>query len=349
MKKVVVKAGSSVIAPNGKLDSLLIGRIVKSIVKAHDLGYKIALVSSGAIACGLNKINLKKRPQDTHSLMALSSLGQIALMDMYEAKFKRHSRHCAQVLLTWDDFDSRRRFMNAKHTINKLFAMGITPIINENDAVSFDEIRFGDNDKLSALVGDLIGAERLIMLSNVSGLMDGGNLVRFVECVDAKMFSLVRKKKSMFTAGGMEAKLQAAKTAALSGIRTVIANGREKSVIERLLKGEKIGTEFKPLKDITKARKRWIAFSKKVKGAIYIDNGAKEAIANKGKSLLSVGIEKTEGDFKKGDSVEILDYQGASIGCGIVNYSCQELKDCRHKKLDREVIHRDDLVLGDKK
>lgn len=344
-KIVVVKIGSSVIAPLGKLDTKLIAAVVKDIYALEKQGYKVVLVSSGAIACGVNQMCCGKRPSAINLLMALSSLGQILLMDVYREKCKRYKRNCAQLLLTWDDFDHRKRFLNVRETIKELFKMNILPIINENDVVSFEEISFGDNDKLSALVTDLLNANYLIILSDVDGLMDGNSLVKEVGCIDASILGLIRKKQKLFTAGGMETKLEAARIATASGATALIANGREKNVLTRIIKGENLGTRFCPGAEVVQARKRWIAHSKKIKGTIVIDCGAKEALVNRGKSLLSVGIVRYCGDFKKNDSVKIVDEQENVIGCGLVHYSSHELQRLRGEKLDKEVIHRDNLVL----
>ncbi|UCD14939.1 MAG: glutamate 5-kinase [Candidatus Omnitrophota bacterium] len=344
MKIVVVKLGSSVIAPQGFLSPSIIAQLVRDFLAAESKGYKVVIVSSGAIACGLNKLGYKRRPQDMHSLMALSSLGQIMLMDIYAQKFKKHKKLCAQILLTWDDFDNRKRFLNAKYTINKLLNMGVVPIINENDAVSCDEIRFGENDRLAALVADLISAQELVLLSNVEGLIEGDKVIRQVQQIDSKIFQLAKKGGNAFTAGGMVSKLEAAKIATSAGIKTAIANGKSKGVLLKLLEGEAAGTVFLPLGGAAPARKRWIAFGKKVRGKVYIDDGAKEAILNKGKSLLSVGIIKVEGEFKKKDAVEVLDKDGRVCGCGIINYSCEELADLGGKKFTKEVVHRDNFV-----
>ncbi|MDD4955777.1 MAG: glutamate 5-kinase [Candidatus Omnitrophica bacterium] len=344
MKKLIVKVGSSIIAPSGKLNHSLVEGLVKDILEAEKLGFKVVLVTSGAIACGADRLGAKKKPSDTASLMALASVGQIILMDAYAAQFKKHKKSCAQILLTWDDFDNRKRFLNAKNTINKLLSLDITPIINENDAISFDEIKFGDNDRLSALVSDLIRAQTLLILSDVEGLLDKGKIVNTVSKIDEKVSSLVTAKNKGFTSGGMLTKLEAGKIATCSGIKMIIASGRTERVISRIANGESMGTTFLASEAICKARKRWIAFSKKVKGKIYIDNGAKEAILSRGRSLLCVGITKTEDDFKRGDSVEVLDEAGNVLGCGLVNYSSQELTGCRTKKFEKEVIHRDNFV-----
>ncbi len=344
MRKVVVKLGSSVIAPKGKLKAPLINGIVKDVLKVEAEGFKVIMVSSGAIACGLDILGHIKRPRDIHSLMAISSLGQIVLMDIFNAEFKKYKRKCAQILLTWEDFDIRKRFMNVRKTIEALLQMNITPVINENDAVSHEEIRFGDNDSLSARVAVLVGAEELIMLSDVEGLLDDqGKVVKRVERLDKRTVSLARKEDKTHTSGGMITKLQAAEVAAASGIRTVIASGREKEIIWRIINKHETGTAFLPSQRKEKARKKWIA-SKKVKGRIYIDAGAKEALLNKGKSLLSVGITDVEGAFKSGDAVLVVDEDGEVLGCGLTNYAFEELKGLGQKRLEKEVIHRDNLT-----
>jgi glutamate 5-kinase len=246
MKTIVVKVGSSIIAPCGKIEIPLISALIQDIWEAEKLGYKVVLVSSGAIACGANKLGIKKKPSDKASLMALASLGQIILMDAYAKSLSGHKQACAQILLTRDDFDKRSRFLNGRNTINKLLEFNVLPIINENDAVSDDEIKFGDNDRLSALVADMACADILLILSDVEGLLDEGKLVPLVEKVDAKIFDLVKTKKSGLTSGGMHTKLQAAQTAAASGIKMVIASGREKKVISRVCAKEHIGTIFLP-------------------------------------------------------------------------------------------------------
>lgn len=344
MKIAVVKIGSSVIAPRGNLDTGLVAKIVKDILDVQARGFKVVLVSSGAIACGLNVLGHKRKPQDIHSLMAISSLGQVILMDVFNAKFKKYGTMCAQILLTWDDFDNRTRFMNVRKTIDRLFAMGVVPIINENDAVSYEEIRLGDNDCISARVADLVGASHLIILSDVEGLFDKDVLVREVRQVDAKIRALVCKKDTTHTSGGMNTKLEAARIAALAGIPTVIAHGRTTRAVSRILSGEAVGTLFVSCQKKHGARKRWIIFSKKTKGTVTIDEGAVQALLFKGKSLLGVGITKSEGDFKKGDAVRVLNQEGKVIGHGIVNYDASEFIKIKEKRFEKEAIHRDNFV-----
>jgi len=342
MKKIVVKIGSSVIAPQGKLDSGLVSQLVQDVLWAEEQGYKAIIVSSGAIACGMDALGLRRRPQDTYALMAISSLGQILLMDVFNAKFKRHNRRCAQILLTWDDFDNRKRFMNVRKTIDKLLGMNAVPIVNENDAVSYEEIRLGDNDCISARLADLSGAERLIILSDVVGLLDGTALIKEVTVIDENILALARQEDKTHTSGGMQTKLVAARIASASGIQTTIAYGREKNIIQRILQGENVGTSFIASKKISKARKRWIIFSKKVKGRVFIDDGAKAAIVERGKSLLGVGIIKASGTFSAGDCVEVVNAEGVLVGYGIVNYDSASI--AQQKKFAKEVVHRDNFV-----
>lgn len=343
MRKIVVKIGSSVIAPKGKLDTPLINRIVKDILRVEKKGFRVILVSSGAIASGLKALGYDKRPSDIYTLMAISSFGQIILMDIFNNSFKRYRRKCAQILLTWEDFDIRDRFMNVRKTIDKLLEMNIIPVINENDAVSHQEIRFGDNDNLSARVAVLVEAEELIILSDVEGLLDGKFLVKEVPRIDARIISLARKEDKTYTSGGMSTKLKAAEIATSSGIKTVIACGYKKEVISCILREEPLGTLFLPSQRKEKARKKWIA-SKKIKGRLYIDEGAKEALLNRGKSLLNVGIIDVEGNFKKGDAVAIVDRQGVILGCGLTHYAFEELKGLEKKRLEKEVVHRDNFT-----
>ena len=297
-KTLVVKLGSSIIAPGGKFDQTVVNALVQDVILAQESGYNVVLISSGAIAFGMQSLGYKKRPQETHVLMALSSLGQIALMDTYAKEFAARNRRCAQMLLTWDDFEHRKRFIHIQHTLTQLFSFGVVPIINENDAVSLDEIRFGDNDRLSALVATAIHADLLVILSDVEGLLDGKVIVPQVEEITKQTFSLVKRKDSGFTSGGMVTKLQAAQMATLSGVPDVITSGSQLGVITRLVKGELVGTRFLSAKQSHRARKSWIAFGKKPKGKIYVDHGAQKALVDGGRSLLAVGITKVEGNFR---------------------------------------------------
>ena len=345
MKKVVVKIGSSVFAPKGEIDKSFLRALVKDIIELEEKGFRVILVSSGAIACGLSKLGYRRRPSDLSSLMAIAAIGQIVLMDLYTKVFSSYKRRCAQLLLTWDDFNDRTRYLNARNTINRLLSLKVVPVINENDTVSTEEIRFGDNDRLSALVSDLVGAKKLVILSDVEGLYGENGVIPVVETIDANIMRLARKEDNSFTTGGMVTKLEAARIAALSGVETVVANGKRRGILKKLLiDKEEIGTSFLPSNNVERARKRWIAFSKKIKGKIYVDKGAAEAISLKGKSLLPVGITGFEGNFHKGDCVDIFDANGNFVGRGLVNYSAHELEGFKGKQFMHEVIHQDNFV-----
>ncbi len=340
-RRVVVKIGSSVIAPLGKIDSGLVKSLIKDIFKAKASGVDMILVTSGAIASGLGVLDYKRRPNNIHSLMAVSSFGQILLMELFNKYFKQNKGRCAQVLLTWDDFNYRKRFLNIKKTLEKLLALEVVPIINENDVVSHEEIRWGDNDYLSALVADLIDANQLILLSDVEGLFEDKKLIKRVERIDKEVESSIKKQPKTHTSGGMATKLEAATKATLSGIKTQIVSGRRKGVISDLVQGKEIGTLFVPIKNKERSRKRWI-HSKQIKGFVVVDQGAKDALLNKGKSLLSVGIQRVSEGFGKGEAVAIVDQENNIVGTGITNYNWHTLS--RKKRLKKEAVHRDNFV-----
>lgn len=340
-KTIVVKIGSSVIAPLCKIDQARVKSLVKDLFRVKKSGFGVILVTSGAVASGLGGLGYKRKPNNINSLMAISSFGQIILMDLFNKYFKQSKGRCAQVLLTWDDFNYRKRFVNIKKTLEKLLSLGIVPIINENDVVSHEEIRWGDNDYLAALVSDLIDANQLIMLSDVEGLFRDDELVKEVKKIDQTIEALVKRQSKTHTSGGMDTKLEAATKANLSGVPVRIASGKAKKVISRIVKGEDLGTLFLPAKIIGKARKRWI-YSKQIKGCIFIDDGAKKALIDKGASLLKVGIVDIEGKFQKNDAVAISSKEGNVLGYGVVKFKAEELK--KKTKIKKEVIHRDDFV-----
>lgn len=344
MKKIVVKIGSSILAPKGEIDQGILDNFIQDIVYIDNLGIKMVIVSSGAIACGLKELGYKRKPSDISLLMAASSLGQTILMNLYRRRFVSYKKKSAQILLTWDDFNERKRYINARATINKLLTFNIFPVINENDAVATDEIKFGDNDRLSAMVANLIDADLLIILSDVEGLLDKGTVVPIVEKIDNRIMSLANKEDKIFTTGGMKSKLEAAKIAMASGIKTVVAKGNRKNVLRDIVEGKSVGTIFLPQQVIKGARKKWIIFGKKIKGRIYVDEGAEKAIMQGNKSLLCVGITKVEGDFLPQDAVEVLNNEGIILGCGIVNYSSREIHNKLGEKMGKEVIHRDNFV-----
>lgn len=351
IKRVVVKIGSSVIAGDTlKARAAELSSLVGQMSALGQKGIEVILVSSGAIVLGMGELGLKKRPTDLASLQALAAVGQAVLMKRYSELFKKAGAKCAQVLLTWDDFDSRLRYNNASHTLKAILSHGVIPIINENDTISTDEIKFGDNDKLSALVAGLMGADLLILLSDVEGLYDkrGGKTEYFTEVkeIDAEIQGLAGGSANKnISKGGMTAKLDAIKIATHANVPCVIAAGDRKDVLLKIVDGERVGTFFFPKEDKTLARQHWISFIAKPKGVLTVDDGAARALLEEGKSLLLPGIVKSEGHFKAEDVVIVADKSGQEIGRGISHYSLSELIHTADKKGQKEVIHRDNLVL----
>jgi len=345
-KRVVVKIGSSVLASGRKIDEKFLGKIVRQVVKLVNSGVEVCLVSSGAILAGFSELKIEKIPSQVNKLQAIASVGQVILMDIYHRLFKKHKKFSAQVLLTWDDFQDRRRYINAKNTFSTLLTQGIIPIVNENDTVSIEEIKFGDNDRLSALVAGLIDADLLIILSDVEGFYFKGELLSEVRGVKPEFFEEVKKKSLSFTKGGMASKLEAVQLAVTFGIKAIITGGRREDILlDIVLKKKDRGTVFLPERGVS-ARKRWIAYSRKPKGELIIDKGAERALIEKGSSLLSQGIAEVRGNFLKKDTVQILNEQGKILGWGLVNYDSQELIANKGKRLNSEVVHRDNLVIN---
>lgn len=353
IKRVVVKLGSSVIATyKMKPREAHLKSLVDQICSL--LGdVQVILVSSGAIVLGLGELNRSKRSHELAGLQATAAIGQAVLMKMYYEFFKAQNKKCAQVLLTWDDFDNRTRYNNIRSTFLKLMEWGVVPVINENDTVSTDEIKFGDNDKLSAMVACMVQADLLLILSDVEGFYD-------TKGSEKKIFEEIKEitqemeghaggtDKSEISQGGMSAKLNAIRMATQSKIPCVIANGESENVLLRVLKGERIGTYFLDQEDKMLARQHWLAFSAKPKGAVTIDDGAKQAVLERGKSLLLPGIVSWDGHFKKDDVIIVKDKSGNEIGRGVSNYSVSELERIEDKKGKKEAIHCDKLVLSQK-
>jgi len=352
IKRLVIKLGSGTIAkyythPEGSsLVSLL-----EEISLIQKQGVEVVLVSSGSIVLGLGEIKQEVRPSEVSSLQALAAIGQNVLMNLYTQLLKKNKLCCAQILLTWDDFSDRLRYNNARNTIAKILAYGMIPIINENDTISTDEIKFGDNDKLSALVATLINADLLLILSDVDGLYDTQSaqkeVFREVKEVTKEIENLaLGTSKKNVSKGGMVAKLEAVKIVTHAKIPCVIANAEAKNVIQSVLKGEHVGTLFAEKEEKLLARRHWISFVAKPKGKVVIDVGAKQALLQSGKSLLLPGVVSWEGSFKKDDVIVILSNDGQEIGRGITNYSVSDLFQTKDKKQKIEVIHRDDMVLA---
>ncbi len=363
-RRIVVKVGSSILASVEKgLLYDVFSHLTKEISDLKRQGYEIVLVSSGAIAAGMEKLGYKTRPQAITQKQATAAVGQTRLMNIYEDCFSRYQQMVAQILLTRDDLSHRRRFLNARNTLLTLLELGIIPIINENDTVVVDEIKFGDNDNLSALITNLIGADLLIILTDIDGLCDSdprvnphARCIPLVEEVDVDLDGIVGETKSEISVGGMISKIQAARKASRFGIPTVVARGNKEGVLHQILKGKEIGTLILPKREALSSRKHWIAFNPKPKGDVIVDDGAKKALVQKGKSLLPSGVIKIRGNFNRGDLVTCLGPRGKEFARGLVNYSAAELEKIRGLRSDQiesalgykysdEVIHRDDLVV----
>ncbi len=352
IKRVVVKVGSSIIATSALKPRIsLLKSLVDQISSLREKNIDVVLVSSGAIVFGMGEINQKSRPKDVSSLQALAAIGQTLLMKKYCELFKGNKKICAQVLLTWEDFDNRLRYNNARNTFLSLLGRGVVPVVNENDTIATDEIKFGDNDKLSALVAGLIQADLLIILSDVEGLYDS-------KSSDKKIFGEIKEitreieeaasgtSNKQVSKGGMTTKLEAVKMATHAQIPCVIADGQTEDVLSRILKGERLGTLFVEKEERLLARKHWISFGAKPKGVVVVDDGAKDALLKRGRSLLLPGIVSWQGHFKEGDVVAICDQSNCEIGRGIINYSPLDLGKVVDRKGKREAIHCDNLVLG---
>ncbi len=361
---LVVKVGSSSIAyRNGKPNLSRMESLVRELSDLHNRGLKVMLVTSGAIGLGLNRLGFPGRPKNMPEKQAAAAVGQGMLMHIYEKLFAEYGVTVGQVLLTREDFSDRGRFLNARNTLYALLGLGVIPIINENDTVAVDEIKLGDNDNLAALVGGLVDAECLILLSDVDGLYSGdprtvkdAGLIPEVSEISDEMERIAGGTGSRLGTGGMSTKLQAAKVAMHSGMIMVLANAAGRDVVRRIMAGEKIGTVFWPQVKLEN-RKRWIAYSSSVQGKIFVDDGAARALLQNGKSLLPSGIFGVEGSFGVGNTVCVVDPRGREIARGIVNYAAGEIekiKGCHSHDIKRtlghqdydEVIHRNNLVLN---
>lgn len=357
-KRVVVKVGTGILtARNFRLNKTWIKAICTQIAALLDKDIEVILVTSGAIAAGMGMLGYKLRPKLLPQLQAAAAVGQSQLMQIYDSIFRQSHLLTAQILLTREDLSERKRYLNAKNTLFTLLDSKVIPIINENDTVSVDEIKFGDNDLLSALVAALVQADLLIILSDVDGLYkEKKTVISAVEKVTAEIERLARKSTSSLGTGGMASKIEAAKICSASGIACVVANGSVSGILLKIIKEEDLGTLFYPGLKKLLAKKRWIGFSARVKGEIFVDQGAKEALVEKKKSLLAKGVLRFGGSFSVGDTVSILDAQDCEFARGLVNYSSAELSKIKGQKSQRikeilgykyydEVVHRDNLVI----
>jgi glutamate 5-kinase len=363
-KMLVVKVGSSLVTNQGRgLDAAAIARWAEQVAELRRMGRRVILVSSGAIAEGMQRLGWSRRPHAMHELQAAAAVGQMGLVQCYESCFRRHGLHTAQVLLTHADMTDRQRYLNARSTLRTLLDMGVIPVINENDTVVTDEIKLGDNDTLGALVTNLIEAHALIILTDQPGLFDAdprrdpkAKLVGKADALDPKLEAMAGGTGTPLAKGGMLTKVLAAKRAARSGAHTVIASGREPDVLVRLAKGEAIGTLLTAATVPLAARKQWLADHLSVTGRLRLDAGAVQALARDGKSLLPIGVVDLSGDFVRGELVACLDPQGREVARGLVNYSSDETRRIMRRPSgeieailgyvdEPELIHRDNLVL----
>lgn len=353
---LVVKIGSGVIAPAGTLDRPVLMDLAAQIARARAAGHRVVLVSSGAVACGMSALGLAAMPTHIVEKQAAAAVGQAILIRAWDEALDPARTAVAQVLLTAADLDDRARFLNARRTLEALLDRGIVPIVNENDSVAFDEIRFGDNDRLSALAALCVNADQLVILSVADGLRDraGGIVPEVTDLAAAR--ELVRDERSTTGIGGMATKLDAADLALSAGIAVAIAPGREPAALTRVLAGDSIGTRFPPRGPAAAGRKRWIGATTHAAGSITIDAGATAAITQRGASLLPKGITAVRGPFARGAPVRILDEHHAEIARGLAAYSSDELQQIRGRRAVEiegilgyaycdEAVHRDDLVL----
>jgi glutamate 5-kinase len=347
--RVVVKLGTGVLTDSRKQpDQAQLEQLAAQVAALRKVGREIVLVTSGAVGAGMGALGYEKRPTNLAELQACAAVGQSRLMTIYEKLFAAHDLHVAQVLLTHDDLEHHERHLNARNTLVTLLDRGVIPIINENDAVSFTEIKFGDNDKLSALVASLLPADLLVILTTVDGVIENfgkanPKTISVIEQIDSTVEKLAGGTDNELAVGGMKSKIEAAKIVVRSGIPLVIASGKKKNVLAKILAGENEGTIFVAQPTKLAGRKRWIAFFHHPKGALFVDDGAKKALRESGKSLLPPGVARCEGEFDAGDVVRICDLDGTEFARGIAKFNATEV---RGRKLTRvEVVHRDDLVI----
>ena len=363
----VIKVGTSVLTgPDGTLDPARIRHLAEQISAVMATGRKVALVSSGAVGAGIGQLGLSRRPDNLRQLQAAAAIGQAYLIRAYDEGLRRHGRHAAQLLLTHEDFDSRPRYLNMRNTLTALFEWDAVPIINENDTISVDEIKFGDNDRLAAMVTNLLQAPLLIILSVVDGLYrtdpgaGGGEgqaeVVTLVPRLDDDVLSLAGSSRSSLGTGGMRSKLEAARLVTHAGGSVIIASGKKPEPLTRILAGETVGTLFLAKGQTQGARKRWIGLTARPRGHYVVDAGARRALECGANSLLAIGIVAVVGEFEKGDVVGIRDVEGREFARGLTNYATAEARLIRGLRTEQarqalgaalydEVVHRDNLVL----
>ena len=355
--RVVVKVGTaSLMGAGNEIDGARLEALVEGIAAARAGGSPTVLVSSGAIAAGLEPLGLGVRPTDIPSLQAAAAVGQGRLLERYARSFAARGLVAAQLLLTRYDFMHRQQYLNARNTLERLLALGAIPIVNENDTVAVDEIRFGDNDRLAALVANLAGARLLLLLTDAAGLHardprvePGSPLLREVDRITPELERAAGGRGTALGSGGMASKIAAAWVATFSGVGVVVAHAHEPNVIDRVIGGDEIGTYFHPHATRISARRLWIAFGQPPRGTVVVDDGARRALIESKRSLLPVGVVEVVGPFDAGDAVDVADPSGEVFARGLVRYSSEELTTARGRPsaelAGREAIHRDQLVV----
>ena len=362
-KRWVIKIGSALITNDGQgLNREAIQSWVQQIAGLRESGKEVLLVSSGAVAEGMARLGWKLRPHALHELQAAAALGQMGLVQNFESCFKQHDIHTAQVLLTHEDLGNRQRYLNARSTLKTLLKLGAIPIINENDTVATDEIRFGDNDTLGALVSNLVEADTLILLTDQQGLYDedprfnkDAELISESSACNSELLGMAGDGGALGQ-GGMRTKVTAAQRAARSGANTIIASGSEPDILHKIARGETVGTLLTADKEPMSARKQWMANQLKISGRLHLDAGASQAVQKSGVSLLAVGVSKVEGNFQRGEVVSCISSEGNEIARGLVNYDSKESRQLQGMTSEKfesilgyvdeaELIHRDNLVL----
>jgi glutamate 5-kinase len=363
-RRWVIKIGSSLLTNDGQgLAAEAIDGWVAQIAALRRTGREVLLVSSGAVAEGMTRLGWKKRPNALHELQAAAAVGQMGLVQAYESRFQKFGLHTAQILLTHDDLADRQRYLNARSTMRTLLKLGVIPVVNENDTVTTDEIRFGDNDTLAALVANLIEADLLVVLTDQSGMYDGdprrnvdARLITEVAANDTSLEAMAAGTGGSLGRGGMLTKVRAARLAARSGALTLIAPGRAPEILQRIAADEPVGTRLYPSSEPLAARKQWLAGQLQVRGRLVLDAGAVRVLSSDGKSLLPVGVVQVSGEFGRGDLVACISPDGVEIARGLVNYSAEEAQRIIGQSSNRiqellgyidepELIHRDNLVL----
>ena len=363
VKKILIKIGSAVLTGAEGLDLKIIDALVREMSDLAGLGYSIVLVTSGAIASGKHRLNITSKLKSIPEKQAAAAVGQGRLMRVYSKAFEKKGLYVAQILLTLSDLTDRQRYLNIRNTLSTLMEWGVTPIINENDSVAIDEIKFGDNDNLAAMIANIVEADIFINLTSAAGLYDcnpteskKAKLISLVPEITSEIEAAATAETSSVGTGGMKSKILAAKKVTAMGIPCVIAPGKRKNILTDILAGREIGTLFLPMVDRLNSKKYWIAFTLRPRGRLIIDDGAKKALLTKGKSLLPSGIIDVEGDFELGDPVSCIDREGTVLAKGLVNFSSMEIRKIMglktsqiyqvlgHKDYD-EIIHRDNLAI----